>query len=156
MSAELIEILVTVGIAIFLLVLGFVVGSTIEKRHYASIRERERKYRDILLIPVRTPPPSMRGLHSEFVSGNVVIAIDRFKLFLAFFRNLIGGRVSAYETLIERARREAILRMKEEAKAKNAKYILNVKFSTANILSGQNNNSGGCVEVIAYGTALYP
>ena len=56
---------------------------------------------------------------------------------------------------MERARREAIVRMKEQAAALNGRYIFNVKFSTAN-LRGQQNNQSGCVEVIAYGTALLP
>ena len=79
--------------------------------------------------------------------------IDYFKKVVAGLRNIFGGRVSAYETLIERARREALLRMKEEAKLKGAESIFNVKLETASI----SKNAGGqigSVEVYAYGTAI--
>ena len=38
-----------------------------------------------------------------------------FKRFLANLRRLIGGRVKSYESILDRARREALLRMKTEA-----------------------------------------
>jgi uncharacterized protein YbjQ (UPF0145 family) len=47
------------------------------------------------------------------VSGSVVVSVDYFKRFLAGLRTLVGGRVTSYETLLDRARREAILRCKE-------------------------------------------
>ena len=68
-------------------------------------------------------------------------------------RAIIGGRVSSYETLIDRARREAILRMKEQAAAKGANYVFNVKMETSSISKGQ-RDSIGSVEVLAYGTAI--
>ena len=70
-------------------------------------------------------------------------------------RNIFGGRVTSYETLLDRARREAILRMKEEAKELNAELVFNIKLETSSIYKGK-GNSVGSVEVLAYGTALYP
>jgi uncharacterized protein YbjQ (UPF0145 family) len=68
-------------------------------------------------------------------------------------RSIVGGRVTAYETLLDRARREAILRMKQEAKAMNADRIFNIKLETASISKNASGNIGS-VEVLAYGTAL--
>jgi len=79
--------------------------------------------------------------------------VDFFKRFLSSLRNLIGGRVRAYETLLDRARREAILRMKEEAIAHGAHMIFNLKVETSSIHKGR-RNAVGSVEVLAYGTAL--
>ena len=63
--------------------------------------------------------------NAELVTGSVVISVDYFKRFVSFLRDIFGGRVGAYESLIDRARREAILRMKENAKG--ADIILNLK-----------------------------
>lgn len=156
MDSQIIELVIGLGITLLLLSLGFGIGGLVERRHYASIRRRENELRDILLIPIRTPPASLGECKSDFVCGSVVIGMDYFKMFMAGLRNFIGGRVSSYETLFERARREAILRMKEEARKRHAKYVFNVKFSTANVMSGEGKKTGGCVEVIAYGTALIP
>lgn len=157
MSANL--IVYGLGVVIFLagLLLAFFTGTMVERSHYKSIRRREEEMRGILLIPVRTVPPSMATGRQVFVCGSVVVGMDYFKRTLAGLRTIVGGNVASYESLFERARREAILRMKEEARANNARCILNIKFSTANIMSGSRENKGlGCVEVIAYGTALVP
>ena len=68
-------------------------------------------------------------------------------------RSILGGRITAYETLLDRARREAVLRMKEEASALNANIIYNIKLETASI-SKNAAGSIGSVEVFAYGTAI--
>ena len=49
-------------------------------------------------------------------SSRVVISLDHFKRFLAGLRALVGGRIRSYETLLDRARREALMRMKEAAR----------------------------------------
>jgi uncharacterized protein YbjQ (UPF0145 family) len=85
------------------------------------------------------------------VYGHVVISIDYFKRFLAGLRNIFGGEVSSYETILDRARREAILRMKEAAK--EADIIINLRIETSTIAKSSKNQVG-CSEVLAYGTAI--
>jgi uncharacterized protein YbjQ (UPF0145 family) len=138
-----------------LLTLGYIFGRIAEKRHFKSIIKRERLYRSVLAFSERLPPPGLGPVETRLVGGNVVISVDYFKRFAAGLRGLIGGRVTAYETLIERARREAILRMKAEAKRQGAKQIVNVKLETASITKGSKQQVG-CVEVYAYGTAMIP
>jgi uncharacterized protein YbjQ (UPF0145 family) len=79
--------------------------------------------------------------------------VDYFKRILAAMRNVIGGTVRSYETLIDRARREAILRMKESAPV-GTSIIINVRVETSTIGNNTRNKSVGCVEALAYGTAL--
>ncbi|MEA5470563.1 YbjQ family protein [Spirulina sp. 06S082] len=66
---------------------------------------------------------------------------------------LSGGRVTVYETLLDRARRESLLRLKEEAIAWGATQVLNVRYETATI--GNSSKQGvASLEVIVYGTAI--
>ena len=81
------------------------------------------------------------------------MSVDYFKRFLAALRNLFGGRVTSYESLLDRARRESLLRMKEKAAALGASMVFNVKYETASISKGAGNTIGS-IEVLAYGTAL--
>lgn len=135
-----------------LLLLGFVFGQIAEKRHFKSIIEREKTLRDILVFSERRIPDAER-LEGILVCGSVVVSVDFFKRFVANLRNLVGGRVSSYESLLERARREAVLRMKEEARRKGASGIWNLRLETASIYKGA-AQSVGAVEVVAYGTAV--
>lgn len=60
-----------------------------------------------------------------------------------------------YESLLERGRREALLRMKEDAIAWGAVQILNVHLETSSMNDESSANAGTvALEVIAYGTAI--
>lgn len=142
-----------IGIALALLVLGYVFGQLLEKNHYKSILKRETLLRNIPAISSKKLPESFQPCSTEIVTGNVVISVDAFKKFVAGLRILVGGRVTSYETLIDRARREALLRMKEEAKRLGASFVFNVKMETSSISKGR-ENSIGSIEVLAYGTAI--
>ena len=142
-------------IFLVLLALGFFVGQVLEASHYQSIRRRESELRRIPVIASKNLPAEFESCDTSLVAGNVVISIDFFKKFIAGLRNLVGGRVTSYETLIDRARREAILRMKQEADRIGASHVFNVKMETASISKGQ-RQAIGSVEVLAYGTAVIP
>ena len=136
-----------------LLALGYSFGRYAELKHYKSIIQREKEFRDIPVVTTKFPPLAKPFSDAELVTGSVVISVDYFKRFIAGLRNLLGGRVTAYETLLDRARREAILRMKEEARFLGGHIIFNVKLETSSIHKGQKNGIGS-VEVLAYGTVL--
>lgn len=138
---------------IILMALGYGFGRAAELRHFKQIQKREKLLQSIPAIATKIPDLALRPRQVQLVSGNVVISVDYFKRFISGLRNLIGGRVTAYETLLDRARREAILRMKEEAKSLGANLVFNVKFETASISKGTKNQIGS-VEVLAYGTAF--
>ena len=140
---------------VILLATGYFFGRYFERRHYQSIIRREAEYRDIVVIASRILPVSEQLNASLLVSGSVVISVDFFKRFLASLRTLIGGRVVSYESLLDRARREAILRMKQQARSLGADKVFNIKYETASI--SKNARGGiGSIEVLAYGTALVP
>lgn len=136
-----------------LLALGYGFGTLAERRHYASIRDREEELAGVMIFSARFPPEPERTSQSRLVCGSVVISVDYFKAFVAGLRSLVGGRVTSYEGLVDRARREAILRMKEDARDLWPCKIFNVKLETSSISKG-GGNTLGTVEVLAYGTAV--
>jgi uncharacterized protein YbjQ (UPF0145 family) len=136
-----------------LLTIGYISGSVIEKKHFKSIREREAQLRSIQVIGSKRVPERFDKVDSQLVQGSVVISIDYFKKIAAGLRSFFGGRVSSYETLVDRARREAVLRMKEEAANWGAQVVFNLRIETASVSQGAKGQVGA-VEVYAYGTAL--
>ena len=136
-----------------LITTGYVVGQTLERRHYRAIERREAA---LLALPTTSTKRSCGavppGTRSELVQGACCISIDYFKRIAASLRQLFGGRVSSYETLVDRARREAILRLKEGAG--DAHQIINLRLETSSITKGQGGQVGA-IEVHAYATALY-
>jgi uncharacterized protein YbjQ (UPF0145 family) len=147
------------GVVIFLvlLLLGFVFGKLAEKRHFRSLERREKLTANLPAVNMKVLPVGLGEIRTRLVSGNVVISIDYYKKVLSWFRSIFGGQLRSYETLLERARREAILRMKGACKMAGGKVIVNVRIETASINRySQNRSSVGSVEVFAYGTAIIP
>jgi uncharacterized protein YbjQ (UPF0145 family) len=137
---------------IVLINLGYFAGRYLEKRHYQRILQREEEFRDLVVTPGRQIPAE--GVkETTLVCGSVVISVDYFKRILAGLRMIFGGRLNSYESLLDRARREAIIRIQQQAKAQNAFAVYNLKMETSSISKGRGNNIGS-IEVIAYGTAL--
>jgi len=130
-----------------LIVTGYISGAIVEKAHYASIGRREKRS---ICIPAVSGEDFLEERpveRSELVCASVVISADYFKLIVSGLRNLLGGEVTAYETILDRARREALLRLKEQTPG--ADIILNLRIETCLI------TEGSIVQALAYGTAVY-
>jgi uncharacterized protein YbjQ (UPF0145 family) len=140
-------------LVVLLLILGYGFGRLAERRHYRSIRKREDALGDLIVVCSKTLPESAGAPTTHLVMGSVVVSVDYFKRFVAHLRMIFGGRVHTYESLVDRARREALLRMQAEARELGATMVFNTRFETSSISKGQ-NKSVGSVEVLAYGTAV--
>lgn len=138
-----------------LLLVGGMVGAIQERRHFEDLARREKALGGFLLTDLRTPPPGLAVAGGALVSGSVVIAPDHFKTFRAGWRKLVGGEFRPLARMQERARREAILRMVEEARLLGATSVCNIRVETSSIGARQEGKVAGC-ELVAYGTALIP
>ncbi len=137
---------------VFLLFLGYFFGTRANKNHLQSLIKKESELARLPAVATRFPPQDT-VYEQTLVSGNTVIANDYFKFFLAGLKSLFGGSLYSYESLLDRARREAVIRMKQQADALGADLIFNVKYTTTNLAAGEQGASG-MLEVFAYGTAL--
>ncbi|WP_111573402.1 heavy metal-binding domain-containing protein [Halanaerobium saccharolyticum] len=81
------------------------------------------------------------------VRGNTIRARHIGNDIMAGLRNIIGGEVKEYTQMISEAREEALKRMLEEAKKLDADAVVNLRFTTSQVM-------GGAAEILAYGTAV--
>ncbi|MBY5991285.1 YbjQ family protein [Ferrimonas balearica] len=142
-------------ITLALIVIGYLFGRHAERSHFRRLREGEAELQSLLTFSDKRIPEQFQPCRVQLVGGNTVVAVDYFKTIAAALRNLFGGRVTAYESLIERARRESLLRMKREAQALGATAVFNVRLETSSITKGARDQQVS-VEVYAYGTAVIP
>jgi len=132
---------------------GYFFGRRAEKKHYKSIFERENHWLRLPATSCKYVLEDDRDIdHCHLVNGSMVVSVDYFKRILAMLRIFFGGNVQSYETLIDRARREAVLRMKESCPG--ADQVINLRLETSSITKGKGKQIGS-VEVLAYGTAVY-
>jgi len=139
---------------VVLLLLGLIVGRARERSHFRNLDERERQLEYMLLTDIKTFPGGADGTRGgTLVMGQAVIATDYLKTFFAGFRKIIGGEMRSFESLMERARREAILRMLEEARDKGFNAVCNLRMGTADIGGVTGARGAVMVEAFATGTA---
>jgi uncharacterized protein YbjQ (UPF0145 family) len=81
------------------------------------------------------------------VRGNTVRARNIGRDFTQGLRNITGGELKGYTTLMSDAREEAVQRMVAHAEELGADAIVNVRFITAEVTQG-------AAEILAYGTAV--
>ena len=81
------------------------------------------------------------------VKGNTVRARFVGRDILASLKGIVGGEISEYSTLLSEARDDAFRRMIKEAELLGADAVVNVRFTTSNVMQGM-------AEILAYGTAV--
>jgi uncharacterized protein YbjQ (UPF0145 family) len=140
-------------IPLFIVLVCMLIGKGIELHHFKKLAEREQQLSNIVVTNLKTIPPQYAKAQPFLVMGSAVIATDYFKVFAAGLRTLFGGEMKSYVTLMERARREAVLRMLEQAAQQGASAVWNVRYETSTTQGQQRKKPGG-VEIMAYGTAL--
>ena len=143
--------MVELTIFITLLALGYGVGRYAERRHYRDIKRREALWAHIPALTTEESISDLPVVDSGLVASSVVISIDYYKRILSGFRMFFGGELRSYASLIDRGRREALLRMREQAP--DADAFLNVRLETSSISKGQKDKVAA-VEVMAFATAI--
>lgn len=81
------------------------------------------------------------------VRGNTIRARHIGRDIMAGLRNIVGGEVSEYTKLLAEAREQALDRMVDEARELGANAIMDVRFTTAQVMHG-------AAELLAFGTAV--
>jgi uncharacterized protein YbjQ (UPF0145 family) len=149
------ELFMNFGLPLLVLFVAYFIGTRIEQRHFKSIREREGALQGFPVLTFETLPKDWQVGTAGLATGSVVVSLDYFKRVIAGLRALIGGRIKTYEPLLDRARREAMLRMTEQAKANGYDAVINARIETSRLANSRGNGQGTAgVEMLAFGTAI--
>ena len=81
------------------------------------------------------------------VRGSTIRAKHIGKDIMASLRGVVGGEVKEYTDMLTETRNESVNRMKREARALGADAVVNLRFSTSQVMAG-------AAELLAYGTAV--
>jgi len=155
------ELFFSLGVFVFLLGLGWFVGRSRERRHLQDLDLREARVRDMLVTQIKSFPSWVGGdKPPRMIVGEAVIGADYLKTFLGGLRNIFGGEVHSYETMLTRSRREATLRVLEQARHEGFNAVCNLRLQTADS-GGNASGSGGqkrglvVATILAIGTAYH-
>lgn len=150
------ELLLYLGLFLALLAVGFFAGGYMERRHFRMLDEREADLHGMLVTQVRTFPGGVDpdGLPPRALMAESVIATDYLKTFVSGIRKVFGGELGAYHSLLERARREALTKILEEARELGYDGVCNLRYVTADIGGAMNTQKTAvAVAILACATA---
>ena len=81
------------------------------------------------------------------VKGNTIRAKHLGRDIMAALKQIVGGEIKGYTEMFLDSRKEAEKRMCEEANKLNADAVINIRYTTSNIMANAS-------EILAYGTAV--
>ena len=83
----------------------------------------------------------------DVVYGSTVRSKHVGRDLMAGLKNIVGGEISEYTQLLADSREQAIKRMLDDANKLGADAVVNVRFTTSQVMQG-------AAEIMAYGTAV--
>lgn len=150
------DLIINLAPFVGLIVLGLVVGRATERMHFRNLDRREQQVADMLVTQLKSFPDRVAGdPPPTLLVGEVVIATDYLKSFLAKLRNIFGGEVRSYQSLLTRARREAMLRIQEQARGTGYNAVCNVRIQTADIGGSTTKRKVAMAAILASATAYH-
>ena len=81
------------------------------------------------------------------VKGSMIQSVHFGKDIVNSFKTLVGGELTSYTEMMNEARAVATRRMSEEAEAIGADAVVNIRYTSSQVVQG-------VAEVMAYGTAV--
>lgn len=151
---DALSLAINVGLPLALLVFAYLIGGYLERRHFRQIAQREDALHGFPVMTFDVLPNDREARDATLLTGSVVVSLDYFKRIIAGLRAIVGGRVKTYEPLLDRARREAMLRLVEQARAAGYDAVINVRLQTSRIASARGDQGTAGVEMLAFGTAV--
>ena len=140
--------------AVILGAIGWFVAWWLERKHlkYLTAREAELKHITVEVGPklLSEVAQSSANMFTGMFTGSVVLSHDGFRSITIAIAKIFGGNIKQYERLLDRARRQAIIRLKEDAEGQGVTRIVNMKMLTTSIT----RKGPKAVEIVVYGTGV--
>ncbi|MCC5849836.1 MAG: heavy metal-binding domain-containing protein [Verrucomicrobia bacterium] len=152
--SHLLLFLVYFVVPLLLLVIAFFGGNAIALNHNKRLEARQQLVDHIRITDLKgyiRPQPG-RCTPGLFCA-EITLGIDHFRGFLGKLKNILGGEVKSYEKTLDRARREAILQVMEQAHAAGMNAVTNLRLEFVDISGNANRaKKAAMVTIMAYGT----
>ena len=149
--------LFVIGFPVLLLLFAWVVGAWMAARHEADLAQREPAVAHILIHDTGRFDGAVAGPHPPvMVIGEVTLGVDHFRGFLGQWKSLFGGQVRSYQMVLDRARREVLMRLLEQTHSLGFNAVANVRIDSVDISgSALTRRKAADVSVLATATAYY-
>jgi len=140
------SLLVAVGPLLF----SWIFGNIYQKKKQEELGVRVKSFGTDNLTTLKTPPAQVSA--SGLLSANIIMSVSWWQKLVGGLKTIFGGQVETWDRVLAWARKEALQRLREQARAKGFDNVINVRLDTSEIQSSKGRNTA--IEILAYGTGI--
>jgi uncharacterized protein YbjQ (UPF0145 family) len=108
---------------------------------------------DAQLVSYQKKQATIAAEYTTLLMANIVVGPSWGQMYLMWVKSLFGGALPSYASVLDYGRREAIQRLKVQARERGCTSIVNMRVETSVIATAKGNDSkSSSVEFLAYGT----
>ena len=96
-----------------------------------------------------------RWYQDRLMSALLLNEKQQGQIFFMWFKSIFGGRLHSYDVVLDYGRREALLRLNQQAKNLGCSSVVNIRIETSTVSFAKNDKSNtSSVEFLAFATGI--
>ena len=152
-------IVVPIFMIFFFPVSSWALGRWYQNRLHRALLENEKKegatLQDSNYLSTSSEMQSMSAQSATLLHVSICVGPSIGQMFFMWIKGLFGGRLHAYDVVLDYGRREVLLRLRRQANDLGCTAIQNVRIETSVVSFAKNNNSKrSSVEFLAFATGI--
>ena len=98
---------------------------------------------------------TMAAESSTLLHVSICVGPSMGQMFFMWCKSIVGGRLHSYDVVLDYGRREALLRLNQQAKDLGCSSIVNIRIETSTVkFSKSSNGNTSSVEFLAFATGI--
>ena len=98
---------------------------------------------------------TMAAESSTLLHVSICVGPSMGQIFFMWFKSIFGGRLHSYDVVLDYGRREALLRLNQQAKNLGCSSMVNIRIETSTVSFAKNSKGNtSSVEFLAFATGI--
>ena len=132
------------------LLFSWIFGNIYQRKKQEELEVRVESFGTDNLTTLKSPPTQVSA--SGLLTANIIMSVSWWQKLVGGIKTIFGGQVQTWDGILAWARKEAMQRLREQARAGGFDNGINVRLETSEIQSSKGRNTA--VEILAYGTGI--
>jgi uncharacterized protein YbjQ (UPF0145 family) len=139
--------------------LSWAIGRWYQDRLMSALQLNEKQQGNMLQsdrhLSTQSLMTAMTAKSSTLLHVSICVGPSVGQIFFMWFKSVFGGRLHSYDVVLDYGRREALLRLNQQAKSLGCSSIVNIRIETSTVSFAKNSkNSRSSVEFLAFATGI--
>ena len=139
--------------------LSWAIGRWYQDRLMSALLLNEKQQGNMLQsdqhLSTQSLMTTMTAESSTLLHVSICVGPSMGQIFFMWFKSIFGGRLHSYDVVLDYGRREALLRLNQQAKNLGCSSVVNIRIETSTVSFAKNDKSNtSSVEFLAFATGI--